>query len=74
MECRRNRNAGILFRNLALIGQLHESIVETETLTPKQKNAVLLEMGQADKMLVDGGDETLGLLDLCLQIGKILAR
>ena len=27
-----------------------------------------------DKMLIDGGDEALGLLDLCLQIGGILAR
>jgi len=49
-------------------------IVETETLTPKQKNSILLEMGQTDKMFIDGGDEGLGLLDLCLQIGEILAR
>ena len=48
--------------------------METETLTPKQKNAILLEIGQTDKMLIDGGDEGLGLLDLCLQIGGILAR
>jgi hypothetical protein len=53
---------------------LHDLIVETETLTAKQKNAILLEIGQTDKMLIDGGDEALGLLDLCLQIGGILAR
>jgi hypothetical protein len=53
---------------------LHDLIVETETLTAKQKNAILLEIGQADKMLIDGGDEGLGLLDLCLQIGGILSR
>lgn len=54
--------------------QLHDLVVETETLTAKQKNAILLEVGQADKMLIDGGDEGLGLLDLCLQIGGILSR
>jgi Replication factor C C-terminal domain len=48
--------------------------VETETLSAKQKNVVLLEMGQTDKMLIDGGDEGLDLLDLCLRIGGILAR
>jgi hypothetical protein len=48
--------------------------VETETLTAKQKNAILLEIGHTDKMLIDGGDEALGLLDLCLSIGGILAR
>ena len=48
--------------------------METETLTVKQKNAILLEIGGTDKMLIDGGDEGLGLLDLCLQIGGILTR
>jgi hypothetical protein len=48
--------------------------VETETLTAKQKNAILLEIGNTDKMLIDGADEALGLLDLCLQIGGILAK
>jgi len=48
--------------------------VEAESLTAKQKNAILLEIGQTDKMLVDGGDEGLLLMDLCLQIGGILAR
>jgi Replication factor C C-terminal domain len=40
----------------------------------KQKNAVLLAIGETDKMLIDGGDEALGLLDLCLRIGGILER
>ena len=48
--------------------------METEWLTAKQKNAILLEIGQTDKMLIDGADEALGLLDLCLQIGGILAK
>jgi hypothetical protein len=48
--------------------------VETETLSAKQKNAIMLEIAQTDKMLIDGGDETLGLLDLCLRIGGILAK
>ena len=48
--------------------------METEWLTAKQKNAILLEVGQTDKMLIDGADEALGLLDLCLQIGGILAK
>ena len=48
--------------------------METETLSAKQKNAIMLEVGATDKMLVDGGDEALGLLDLCLQIGGILAK
>ena len=48
--------------------------METESLTAKQKNAILLEIGQTDKMLVDGGDEGLLLMDLSLQIGGILAR
>jgi Replication factor C C-terminal domain len=48
--------------------------VDTEALTAKQKNAIMLEIGKTDKMLVDGGDEALGLLDLCLQIGGILER
>ena len=43
-------------------------------MSPKHKNAIMLEIASTDKMLVDGGDETLGLLDLCLQIGGILSR
>jgi len=49
-------------------------IIETETLTAKQKNAILLEIGHTDKMLIDGGDESLDLLDLSLRIGGILQR
>jgi Replication factor C C-terminal domain len=74
MECRGNNNAGIPHCLFCVDGQLHDLIVETETLTAKQKNAILLDIGQTDKMLIDGGDEALGLLDLCLQIGGILAR
>jgi len=48
--------------------------VDTETLTAKQKNAILQEIGKTDKMLIDGGDEGLDLLDLSLQIGGILAK
>jgi Replication factor C C-terminal domain len=43
-------------------------------LSTKQKNAILSVIGGTDKMLIDGGDEGLDLLDLCLQIGGILAR
>ena len=46
----------------------------TETLTAKQKYTILQEIGKTDKMLIDGGDEGLDLLDLSLQIGGILAK
>lgn len=73
MERRRNFKSGMSKVNVTDL-QLHDLIVETETLTAGQKNAIMLEFGATDKMLIDGGDETLGLLDLCLRIGGILVK
>jgi len=54
-----------------LLGQLYNSIVFDETtvgVTDKGKNKVLGVFSEADRRLVDGADEELVVLDLCLRV------
>lgn len=54
-----------------LLGQLYNSIVFDETtvgVTDKGKNKVLGVFSEADRRLVDGADEELVMLDLCLRV------
>jgi replication factor C subunit 2/4 len=52
--------------------QLHDIIVEHQTLTGRQKSACALIMAEADKALCDGADEELWILEVALRIYKAI--
>lgn len=54
--------------------QLHDYIILHPTLTAAQKARCALDFGEADKALVDGGDEELQLLNLCLKLRRDLSK
>lgn len=56
-----------------LLVQLHDYIIEHPSLEARKKAKCALAMGEADKGLVDGGDEELQLLSLCLKLTRALA-
>lgn len=55
-----------------LLTQIHDYIIEHPTLEAQKKAKCALAMGEADKALVDGGDEELQLLNLCLKMMRAL--
>lgn len=55
-----------------LLIQLHDYIMEHESLTAAKKAKCAIDMGRADKDLTDGGDEELQLLNLCLRMKQSL--
>ena len=58
-----------------LVTQLYEKIVlEDETVGDRQKCRIVLFFSETDKRLVDGSDEHLTILDLCLQIAGVLGE
>ena len=57
-----------------IVTQLYEKIVlENETVGDWAKNKIMLCFSETDKRLVDGSDEHLTILDLCLQIAGTMA-
>jgi len=56
-----------------LISQLYEIIIYSEDIPDRQKNRIVSSFSDTDKRLVDGADEHLTILDLCLQIATALA-
>lgn len=54
------------------IGQLFQAVVFDETIADTAKNRILGVFSEADKRLVDGSDEHLTVLDLCLRISGYL--
>ena len=56
-----------------VVSQLHDAVVESEIIPPRQKNAILLHMSEVDKKLNDGASEHLQLFDLVCQTRAILA-
>ena len=52
--------------------QLHDYIMEHESLSAAQKAKCAINFGQADKDLTDGADEELQLLNLCLKMKQSL--
>ena len=56
-----------------IVTQLYDKIVLLdETVGDLSKNKIMLFFSQTDKRLVDGSDEHLTILDLCLQIAGVL--
>lgn len=49
---------------MQVITQLHDKLVEMETLTDKQKSVILEKLAVVDKCLIDGADEYLQLMSL----------
>jgi len=56
-----------------VLGQLYEKTVMDDQVQDRQKNKIVMAFSEADKRLVDGSDEHLTILDLCLQIAAALA-
>ncbi|KAK3714690.1 Subunit of heteropentameric Replication factor C (RF-C) [Vermiconidia calcicola] len=58
-----------------IVTQLYDKIViSDETVGDWQKSKIVLCFSQTDKRLVDGSDEHLTILDLCLQVAGILGE
>lgn len=49
---------------MQVITQLHDKLVEMETLTDKQKSVIMEKLAVVDKCLIDGADEYLQLMSL----------
>lgn len=48
-----------------IISQIHDRVVEMDSITDKQKSVITERIGVVDKCLSDGADEYLQILDLC---------
>lgn len=57
-----------------LVTQLYQSVVFDETVADAAKNRILGVFSEADKRLVDGSDEHLAVLDLCLRVAGFLGE
>jgi replication factor C subunit 2/4 len=57
-----------------IVTQLYEAVVVLdETVGDAAKNRIMLVFSETDKRLVDGSDEHLTVLDLCLRVAGELA-
>lgn len=56
-----------------LVSQIHDYIIEHPMLEAPRKAKCALALGEVDKALIDGGDEELQLLNLCLKMMKALS-
>lgn len=54
------------YSSLQVVLQLHDYIISNPMLSARQKTKCALHLGAADKALMDGGEESLQLLALCL--------
>ncbi|BFZ55866.1 Subunit of heteropentameric Replication factor C (RF-C) [Savitreella phatthalungensis] len=57
-----------------ILSQLHDTVVSSEEVDPKSKNAILLLFSEADKKLNDGASEHLQLFNLVCGVRTILAH
>ncbi|KAM6122377.1 replication factor C subunit 4 [Pterocles gutturalis] len=48
-----------------LVNQLHDTVVESEDYSDKQKSIIVEKLAEVDKCLADGADEYLQLMSLC---------
>lgn len=53
--------------------QLHDYVILNPMLNARQKTKCALQFGETDKALMDGGNESLQLLSLCLQLHQAIA-
>ncbi|KAL9088727.1 MAG: hypothetical protein Q9165_006036 [Trypethelium subeluteriae] len=56
------------------VAQLYERVVFDETVSDRQKYKVVGIFSEIDKRLIDGADEWMEMLDLCLRISGILTE
>jgi len=56
-----------------VISQLYQLIVFDDSIPDKQKNKIVMVFSDVDKRLADGADEHLAILDLALQVSRLLA-
>ena len=56
------------YSSLQVVLQLHDYIISHPMLSARQKTKCALHLGAADKALLDGGEESLQLLTLCLSL------
>lgn len=57
-----------------LVNQLHDSIIENENLSDKQKSIITEKLAEVDKCLADGADEHLQLVSLCATVMQQLTQ
>lgn len=58
-----------------VVGQLYDRIVvEDQSVEDAQKGKIVLVFSEVDKRLVDGSDEHLTVLDLCLRVAGVLGE
>ncbi|TAQ90500.1 hypothetical protein B7494_g1195 [Chlorociboria aeruginascens] len=55
-----------------VVSQLFQFIIYNESIPDIQKNRIVLLFSESDKRLVDGSDEHLTILDLCLRISNVM--
>ncbi|KAF2836309.1 activator 1 41 kDa subunit [Patellaria atrata CBS 101060] len=55
-----------------LVSQLYERVLYDEKVQDAQKNRIVMVFSEVDKRLVDGADEHLEVLDLCLRVAGIM--
>lgn len=56
-----------------VLSQLYQAIVYDEGIPNIQKNEIVMVFSEVDKRLVDGSDEHLSILDMCLRISVIMS-
>ncbi|KAK7541011.1 P-loop containing nucleoside triphosphate hydrolase protein [Phyllosticta citribraziliensis] len=57
-----------------VVNQLYEMVLYDERIEDLKKNKITLVFSETDKRLVDGADEHLEILDLCLRVAGILSE
>ncbi|NXO81168.1 RFC4 factor, partial [Sitta europaea] len=57
-----------------LVNQLHDTVVESEDYSDKQKSAIVEKLAEVDKCLADGADEFLQLMSLCALVMQQLTQ
>ncbi|XP_026710355.1 replication factor C subunit 4 [Athene cunicularia] len=57
-----------------LVNQLHDTIVESEDYSDKQKSVIVEKLAEVDKCLADGADEYLQLVSLCALVMQQLTH
>ncbi|XP_072722718.1 replication factor C subunit 4 isoform X3 [Ciconia boyciana] len=57
-----------------LVNQLHDTVVESEDYSDKQKSAIVEKLAEVDKCLADGADEYLQLMSLCALVMQQLTQ
>ncbi|KFO86443.1 Replication factor C subunit 4, partial [Buceros rhinoceros silvestris] len=57
-----------------LVNQLHDTVVESEEYSDKQKSVIVEKLAEVDKCLADGADEYLQLMSLCALVMQQLTQ